>query len=53
MYNIENEGGATGTLIDFGSLLSIPEAGNWVVTIEMSGENPTAKYEVEEEPDET
>lgn len=50
MYNIENEGGATGTLIDFGSLLSIPEAGNWVVTIEMSGENPTAKYEVDEEP---
>lgn len=50
MYNIENEGGVTGTLIDFGSLLSIPEAGNWVVTIEMSGENPTAKYEVDEEP---
>ena len=50
MYNIENEGGATGTLIDFGSLLSIPEAGNWVVTIEMSGETPTPKYEVDEEP---
>lgn len=50
MYNIENEGGIAGTPIDFGQLLSIPEAGNWVVTVEMSGENPTAKYEVDEEP---
>ncbi len=49
-YNIENEGGIDSDPIDFGQLLSISEAGNWIVTINMSGENPTATYEVDETP---
>jgi hypothetical protein len=49
-YSIESEGGLDGTPIDFGQILSISEAGNWIVTINMSGESPTATYEVDETP---
>lgn len=50
IYNMANEGGADSSPIDFGQILSIPDAGNWTVTFTMSGEQPTATYAVNEEP---
>lgn len=50
MYNSDNEGGADGQPINFGQILSIPEAGDWIITFNMSGEQPTATYAVNDNP---
>lgn len=50
MYNSANENGADGQPIDFGQILTIPEAGDWLVTFNMSGGQPTATYAVDDTP---
>lgn len=50
LYNMANESGVEGQPIDFGQILTIPESGNWTVTFNMSSEQPTATYVVNEEP---
>lgn len=50
LYSTANENGEESQPIDFGQILSIPEAGNWTVIFNMTGEQPTATYAVNEEP---
>ena len=53
-YDIEHKDGADGEGISLPGIVSIASAGTWLVTLDMSGEQPSAAYvESDEKPQET
>ena len=48
-YDIDHKDGVNGDNISLPNILQIAEAGTWLVTINMSGEQPTASYGESEE----
>lgn len=48
LYGMDREDGVEGLPINFGQILSIPEAGDWTITFNLSGEQPMATYAVGE-----
>ena len=44
-YDIEHKDGSDGPVITLPGIVAIASAGTWLVTLDMSGEQPTATYE--------
>ena len=52
-YNIDNKDGVDAAPIVFDNLLTVNEAGNWEITIDMNGREPSASYAKSEEGEQT